>query len=71
VSGTLSLNSVGPLFNNVLKPLASHNPDELTIAITVTARYKKDPGAVLTGLLADGLSRDRFPGLTLEDSAEE
>jgi hypothetical protein len=68
VSGTLALADIGALFNGVLKPLNSQSPNELGISLTVVARYEKDPGAVLTALLADGFTKEKFPGLTMEDS---
>ncbi|MBM3189878.1 MAG: hypothetical protein FJZ90_14275 [Chloroflexi bacterium] len=72
VSGTLSkLDELGPLYKDVLQPLRSQNPDELTISLTVRAHYKTDPGAGLTASLADGLTKAKFPGLELRDDRKE
>jgi hypothetical protein len=64
IQGTLaSHNDMGPFFKRILQPIASQQPDELTIEICIRAHFDKDPGSGLDATLDDGFDNDAFPGL--------
>ena len=68
IQGTLaSHNDMGPFFKRILQPIASQQPDELTIEICIRAHFDKDPGSGLDATLDDGFDNDAFPGLRRED----
>lgn len=69
IQGTLaSINEMGPLFTKILRPLASQQPTELDIELTVRAHFEEDPGSGLDAALDDGFDNNAFPGLTRNDS---
>jgi len=68
IQGTLaSHNDMGPFFKRILQPIASQQPDKLTIELYIRAHFKKDPGSGLDATLDDGFDNDAFPGLRRED----
>jgi hypothetical protein len=68
IRGSLaSHNDMGPFFKKILQPIASQNPDELTIKLDILAHFKEDPGSGLDATLDDGFDNDAFPGLQREE----
>lgn len=68
IRGTLaSHNDMGPFFKKILQPIASQQPDELTIELAIRAHFEQDPGSGLDATLDDGFDNDAFPGLHRED----
>ena len=68
IRGTLaSHNDMGPFFKRILQPIASQQPDKLTIELYIRAHFDKDPGSGLDATLDDGFDNDAFPGLRRED----
>jgi hypothetical protein len=69
IQGALgSINDMGPLFTKILRPLASQQPAELAIELTVRAHFAEDPGSGLDAALDDGFDNNAFPGLSRQDS---
>ena len=65
IQGTLaSHNDMGPFFKKILLPIASQQPDELTIELHIHAHFDDDPGSGLDAILDDGFDNDAFPGMT-------
>ena len=68
IEGTLaSHQDMGPFFKNILQPIASQQPDDLTIEIHVRAHFEEDPGSGLDAALDDGFDNDAFPDLRREN----
>ncbi|MBN2002245.1 MAG: ATP-binding protein [Anaerolineae bacterium] len=68
VRGTLaSPNDMGPFFKKILQPIASQQPDDLTIELHIRAHFKEDPGSGLDATLDDGFDNNAFPGLRREN----
>jgi len=68
VRGTLaSPDKVGPFFTKILRPIASQQPDDLTIEVHIRAHFEEDPGSGLDAALDDGFDNNAFPGLHRED----
>jgi hypothetical protein len=68
IRGTLaSHNDMGPFFKRILQPIASQQPDKLTIELHIRAHFEKDPGSGLDATLDDGFDNDAFPGLRREE----
>jgi hypothetical protein len=62
-----SYKNMGALYQKVLQPIASQQPDELTIELYIRAHFTEDPGSGLDATLDDGFDNDAFPGLRRED----
>jgi len=68
VSGAITIGQLPGLFNSVLKPLNSQNPDQFSIAIEATVHYTKDPGSAFDATLKDSFKPEQFPNIKLSDS---
>ncbi len=69
ISGSITIGEIGNLYKNILQAINSQKPDELTIKLTVQARFEKDPGSAFDATLDDGWRQgNAFPNLTLIDS---
>jgi len=69
IQGALeSIDDMGPLFTKILRPLASQQPADLAIELTIRAHFEKDPGSGLDAALDDGFDNNAFPGLSRQDS---
>ena len=67
IQGTLaSHNDMGPFFKKILQPIASQQPEELTIELHIRAHFEEDPGSGLDATLDDGFDNNAFPGLHRE-----
>ena len=68
IQGALaSHNDMGPFFKKILQPIASQQPDTLTIELNIHAHFEEDPGSGLNAALDDGFDNDAFPGLRREE----
>ncbi len=69
ISGTIAIGEIGNLYKNILQAINSQKPDDLTIKLTVNARFDKDLGSAFDAALDDGWKQGKaFPNLTLVDS---
>lgn len=68
VSGAITIGQLPGLFNSLLKPLNSQNPDQFSIAIEATVHYAKDPGSAFDATLKDSFKQEQFPNIKLIDS---
>lgn len=69
VKGNLaSITEMGPFFKKILQPIASQQPSDLTIELSVRAHFDEDPGSGIDAALDDGFDNNAFPGMTREDS---
>jgi hypothetical protein len=62
-----SYKNMGAFYQKILQPIASQQPDQLTIELHIRAHFEEDPGSGLDASLDDGFDNDAFPGLRRED----
>jgi hypothetical protein len=62
-----SYKNMGAFYQKILQPIASQQPDELTIELHIRAHFEQDPGSGLDATLDDGFDNNAFPGLRRED----
>jgi len=62
-----SYKNMGAFYQKILQPIASQQPDELTIELHIRAHFEEDPGSGLDATLDDGFDNNAFPGLRRED----
>jgi hypothetical protein len=62
-----SYKNMGAFYQKILQPIASQQPDQLTIELHIRAHFEEDPGSGLDATLDDGFDNNAFPGLHRED----
>jgi hypothetical protein len=62
-----SYKDMGAFYQKILQPIASQQPDELTVELHIRAHFEQDPGSGLDATLDDGFDNNAFPGLHRED----
>ena len=69
IEGTILLNQLAPLYNNILKAISAQSPSQFSIKLNISARFDTDPGGTFDANLEDGWKQgNAFPNLTLADS---